>query len=491
MAFVIDPDVAEVFDVCGIEDADAERIAENEGFESLIDLGVMEGDKDVLEMAKRLSTRAANNGRVLLGTVQIKRLQAVVWWVRDHQRRGLAPLAADFSVAVMNTSMTLKNVDKERGHLDASIKDLLKFEPNDFDIHEDTFLNLLAQTSEAVREPIRYIARARIPPAVFVDEREERMFQMAMTGPGFEDDNRAVFRLLKGYLIGSAGWAWIEPMNSREDGRAAFWAWSNHYNGQGELSKRTSLAKSRVETLHYKNEQSISFEKYTELLTKCFTTLDKDPDERVSNRQKIERLLKGIKTPDTELLACKAVISQNYRADFTGACAYFGQEVAQLHGGAQMESRKNRKRRISEVATGRGRGRGRGRGGRYVSRGGRGNRDGRGRGTGAQGRGTATIINGVDVTDPTRSFQDSEWESLGYNGGRQYVMQARERINGRGRGRETGRGGQQNASGVASADHNDSGVAAEEALPAGQANGDKGARNGRGFGRNAYGRGRG
>ncbi len=88
-------------------------------------------------------------------------------------------------------------------------------------------------------------------------------------------------------------------MNDRENGRAAFWAWFNHYNGQGELSKQTSLAKSRVESLHYKNEQRMSFEKYTELLTKCFTTLDKDPDERVSERQKVERLLKGINTPNT------------------------------------------------------------------------------------------------------------------------------------------------------------------------------------------------
>ena len=115
MAFVIDPEIEMVFDLCGIDDDDAERIAQNEGFESLDNLGVMEGDKDVLEMAKRLSTRAANNGRVLLGTVQIKRLQAVVWWVRDHQRRGLALTAANFTVAVMNTSMTSKNVDKERG----------------------------------------------------------------------------------------------------------------------------------------------------------------------------------------------------------------------------------------------------------------------------------------------------------------------------------------------------------------------------------------
>ena len=67
----IDPDIQAVFTVCGLHQEDSKRIAENEGFDNLDDLGVMEGDKDVLEMAKRLATQAANNGRVLLGTVQI------------------------------------------------------------------------------------------------------------------------------------------------------------------------------------------------------------------------------------------------------------------------------------------------------------------------------------------------------------------------------------------------------------------------------------
>ena len=350
----VNPDLEMVLTICGISQQNAGRIATNEGFVNLDDLGVMEDDKDVLEMAKRMASRPSNAGRVLLGTVQIKRFQALVWWVRDNQRRGLALVAADFTVVVMNAAMTSKSVEKERGHTDASIKDLVKFDPDDFEIHEDAFLNILAQTSGALKESIRYIAREQVAPATFVDQRQQRMFQMALTGPGFDEDNRAVYRLLKSYLIGTAGWAWIEPMNARENGRAAFWAWCDHYNGQGELSKRTSLAKSRVESLHYKNEQSMSFEKYTELLTKCFTTLDKDPDEKVSERQKVERLLKGINTPDAELLACKAVISQNYRANFPGACAYFSQEVARLHGGAQLENRKNRKRRVSEVTTGRG-----------------------------------------------------------------------------------------------------------------------------------------
>ena len=113
-------------------------------------------------------------------------------------------------------------------------------------------------------------------------------------------------------LIDSPGWAWIEPHDSAENGRAAFKAWTDHYNGEGELSKWTAIAKAKLQQLHYKNEQMMSFKKVTEMMTKCFNTLHKDPDECYSDRQKVEKLLKAIKCQDGELLATKVIINQNY-----------------------------------------------------------------------------------------------------------------------------------------------------------------------------------
>ena len=62
------------------------------------------------------------------------------------------------------------------------------------------------------------------------------------------------------------------------------------------------------------------------------------------------------------------------------------------------------------------------------------------------GRGSQhTIINGVDVSDPTRSFTADEWESLGPYGGPADVTQRLEAMAGRGhsgdgRGSREGRG---------------------------------------------------
>ena len=49
-------DIQDVLTVCGIGQQDSARIMNSEGFNNLEDLGVMEGDKDVVEMAKRMSS---------------------------------------------------------------------------------------------------------------------------------------------------------------------------------------------------------------------------------------------------------------------------------------------------------------------------------------------------------------------------------------------------------------------------------------------------
>ena len=101
---------------------------------------------------------------------------------------------------------------------------------------------------------------------------EERTYQFPLEGNSFELDNQAVYRKLKAFLIDSPGWAWIEPHDTAEDGRAAYMAWAAHYNGERELSKRTVIAKARLNQVHYQNERSMSFEKCTEIMTKCFNT---------------------------------------------------------------------------------------------------------------------------------------------------------------------------------------------------------------------------
>ena len=98
--------------MCGITNAATRTtIIEQEGFTQLDDLGVLETDAVVSDMAKRMATRTQAEGRVLLGTVVIKRLQTLIWWIRDHQKRGLTLSAANFDVAAMNAASEMKTLN--------------------------------------------------------------------------------------------------------------------------------------------------------------------------------------------------------------------------------------------------------------------------------------------------------------------------------------------------------------------------------------------
>jgi hypothetical protein len=47
-------------------------------------LGVLDDDKDVLEMVKHLGSHTEAAGHVYVGTIQVKKLQALCYWVHDH-----------------------------------------------------------------------------------------------------------------------------------------------------------------------------------------------------------------------------------------------------------------------------------------------------------------------------------------------------------------------------------------------------------------------
>lgn len=492
-------DVHAVLQICGFTDDNARNnLITNETFFTLDAIMTMENDADVDSMAKREASRTVAERRVLITTVQLKNLQGLVWWLHDRSKHHLPLDAAAFDAAELANAIARKRMEKDIPEPSTTVKDLGKFHPDDFDQHEDAFLNLLSQTTGVHKTSLRYVCRDDVAPAVFASTEEERMYQLALNGVEFDQDNRSAYRMLKAFLINTPGWPWIEPFDATENGRGAFFAWTGHYNGRGELSKRVKLAEARLNSLHYKNERSMPFEHVQTLMTKAILTLRKSPEDRLSNRQEVDRLLKCFNPQDNELIAAKAVVRDRYSDDFAGACAYLGATIASVHGAAQVEAMRYRqnKRRISAVAGGnyqRG-GRGRGRfGGRGGGRGGRG--FGRG-GRFANGRQEHRVVfNGIDVTDVHQNFTNNQFERIGPQG-RAYVLRQREHLEGRnggGQGRSQGRGGQRdrndrNVSGVGTRNQNQN----QDCNDSNQnETNERGSQNGTRFGRGAYQQGRG
>jgi hypothetical protein len=353
-AVVAHPDIHVVLAICGFANVvDRTSIINNEGFQLIVDFGVLE-DKDVFEMVKCLGNRTVAAGCVNVGAIQVKKLQALCYWVCDQQKCGQGITQDDWDDDTVMATIEKMCIEKGQDTGNVLVMDLGKFNPDDFETHETAFINLLAQTYGAQGEDLKYIMHDVIIPAEFVNDAEWHMYQLPLTGKAYSTDNKSVYRLLKSFLINTSGWTWIELYDTMENGRGAFLAWTSHYNGQGELSKCTAMAKARVKSLFYKNKCSLSFEKVMEILSKSFSTLDKDPDKRYSECQKVEKLLQCIQMPDMEVVAQKSVIASQYANDFSGACNYFLAQVSRLHGGAQLENSKYMKKHNVSAMYGRG-----------------------------------------------------------------------------------------------------------------------------------------
>jgi hypothetical protein len=87
-AVVVHPDIHAVLAVCGFANVtDHMLIVNNEGFQSIPDFGISE-DKDMFEMVKHLGNCTVVAGHVNVGVIQVKKLQAICYWVCDQQKHG-------------------------------------------------------------------------------------------------------------------------------------------------------------------------------------------------------------------------------------------------------------------------------------------------------------------------------------------------------------------------------------------------------------------
>jgi hypothetical protein len=198
---------------------------------------------------------------------------------------------------------------------------------------------------------------------------------------------------------------------------------TEHYLGTAETSHRAAEAEAQLARLHYKNEASFPFEKYITRLYECFETLE-DNQQGYLDAQTVKKMLENITSSSTEVVALKTIIRDRYPNDFAQASTHMAGQIALIFPAAQGELRN--KRRIASMDS---RGRGDDRG------------CGRGRRT--------TMMNGVDVSDPTHSFTPDEWKKLQEVNHLAYIHEQRNqgsRGRGRGRGgrygaRDGGRGG--------------------------------------------------
>ena len=165
-----------VLETCGITpEVTHTQFINNEGLTSIANLGLLDGDNDVLEMAKCMVTQTEANGCVNLGTIAIKKLQALVYWIKDCQMHSLEVNADDWDEAAMMAVMDMKCIWKELKDNKKllSVKGIVKFNPDRYEMCEDAFLNLLSQTIGMYGEPLWYVVHDEMPPYEFENDDEK------------------------------------------------------------------------------------------------------------------------------------------------------------------------------------------------------------------------------------------------------------------------------------------------------------------------------
>ena len=494
--------VHRVLQICGIaNNANRLTFINIEGLDTIEAFGSMSGDTDVTEMAKRMAARSsAATGRVILGTMQIKRLQALVYWVKDNTNRGIEIDPDMWTAEEMARAMDRKESEYNYGKIDVDLIDPGKCQ-TDFawDNWQIAFVNKLSATMGAAKFPIDYVVRPEIDDEYEpVNDDEQRRYQIPLTGENFKRDNKLVYTLLKSACIKTDAWTWIQSYDRTSNGRQAWLALVAHYDGTGELNKRVERAKEEISRLHYKDEKVFPFERYITKLKENFYILSKDKSEALTGKQQVDCLMRGIRSSDTSITSAKINIFQSYRSDFDGAVNFMSGLVANLHASAQLDyanrnSAGNKRRYVSATDSTGGRGRAR-TGGRSGQRGGR--HSGRGRDNRGSGRGRGeyrrTFANNVDISDPHRNFSADEWERLGTM--RSYVLQLREGGRGGRANRGDNRSGNNTStnratSSVSTTNNNNE---SNDNATTGGGNSvvseitERGSQNGRSFGRGAY-----
>ena len=102
-----------------------------------------------------------------------------------------------------------------------------------------------------------------------------------------------------------------------------------HYEGDGEVSKRITLAEESIKEAHYKNEATYPFEKYATRLKQAYTTLEKHGQGIIPQRQ-VKTLCDGIQVPNSvEMTVAKQHMLDSLRTDFTAAVNYMSLKIAE------------------------------------------------------------------------------------------------------------------------------------------------------------------
>jgi hypothetical protein len=150
-----------------------------------------------------------------------------------------------------------------------------------------------------------------------------------LNGQYYIANTRRVHNLIIGFLQGENTENWIRNIAKYQDGRCDMIALRRHYSGEGTSTRRIADTKRIPNTLHYKTEKALPFNKFLDSLQRMFTIFEED-NEPLTERAKVNELL--TKVQNSALAAAVAQLRYQLNTDgitFTVAANHLNSEISQ------------------------------------------------------------------------------------------------------------------------------------------------------------------
>ena len=300
--------------------------------------------EDIDSMAKDYSGRTATNGKMNFGIRRIKRLKSAIHWAQDHRRVSSTPSIKgmngdDFLAQLERASERAKIRGQHKSDADTKAKEAspgpLKSEKEWMD-WEAKFTNYLSVLIGVNGVPLNYVIRENeAPPAagskVYANFMDETIYCAPLSGTYYDADKQTVHQAIVSFTTGNPSEDWIKSVSRHRDGRRSMKALRDHFAGEGNATRRIAEADRLKNSLHYKNERSLSFETF---LTKCqrmFNIYEKE-GEPMPDDAKLRFLFEKIQHAglQTQIEALRASITTGTAVSYVTAANHLSTAVSQL-----------------------------------------------------------------------------------------------------------------------------------------------------------------
>jgi hypothetical protein len=300
-----------IINYCGFRTPAMRRDIRADGFDSFADL-LRLTDKDVMALSKGFGERTPTGGKIIFGLRRINLLKATINWARDFQRCsrevsfdptviGQQEFLDQIETARLRAEIRKNNAEDSHELSKAADPGKLK-KAKDWISWSRGFVNFLATIHGHDGVPLSYVIRENEAPDYSLEQEPGFDFEQLaiasapLTGLIFTNDARKVHQILRGLVQGELAENWIKPKEKKQNGRIDFITLKDHYDGEGNKDILIQEAETLRDNLTYKNERSMSFEKFLMNMQKMFTGYA-DNLEPIPKEQKVRLLFQKVQSP--------------------------------------------------------------------------------------------------------------------------------------------------------------------------------------------------